>query len=64
MTGFDGRHDSLDEMEEILRSLLDPSRGEPRDVRLAMAGGVCGLEWLAAVKPGRGDRDAVPRLEG
>ena len=26
MTGFDGQQDSLDEMEDILRSLLDPSR--------------------------------------
>ena len=26
MTSFDGQQDSLDEMEDILRSLLDPSR--------------------------------------
>ena len=26
MTGFDGQQDSLDEIEDILRSLLDPSR--------------------------------------
>jgi hypothetical protein len=25
MTGFDGQQDSLDEIEDILRSLLDPS---------------------------------------
>ena len=27
MTSFDGQQDSLDEMENILRSLLNPSRG-------------------------------------
>ena len=26
MTGFDGQQDSLDEMEDIIRSLLDPNR--------------------------------------